>query len=69
MQATISAADDSGGRLLLDDGRELPFRAVALAASGLRHVRVGQRVTLSLDDAGSVDHLWIVGIGAGRPIR
>jgi cold shock CspA family protein len=48
MQGTVSAYDAStrGGRVLLDDGVEVPFAADALAGSGLRLLRTGQRVRL-----------------------
>ncbi|NUR10000.1 MAG: hypothetical protein HOQ22_13290 [Nocardioidaceae bacterium] len=48
MQATVSAFDDEthDGRVLLDDGVELPFEASALHGSRLRFLRPGQRVRL-----------------------
>jgi 2-phospho-L-lactate guanylyltransferase len=48
MQATVSSFDPttSAGAVLLDDGVELPFSAEALAGSGLRLLRPGQRVRL-----------------------
>lgn len=54
MQATISAYDASTrtGRLLLDDGVELSFPADALAGTGLRLLRPGQRVRVTVDGAG-----------------
>ena len=71
MQGTVFTFDDAtgGGSVLLDDGRELAFSAAVFAASGLRLVRVGQRVSLVLADDDTVTRLWIVGIGAGEPIR
>lgn len=56
MQATVSAYDptSSGGTLLLDDGVELGFTAEALAGSGLRLLRPGQRVRIEVvDEAGA----------------
>lgn len=52
MQATVSAYDPTtaGGRVLLDDGVELGFTAGALAGSGLRLLRPGQRVRLEVVD-------------------
>ena len=46
MQATVSAydPDTAAGRVLLDDGVELPFPASALDGTGLRLLRPGQRV-------------------------
>ena len=48
MQATVSFFDEStrSGRLLLDDGLELPFDAPALEDTGLLLLRAGQRVRL-----------------------
>ena len=49
MQATVSRFDDMtrAGAVLLDDGLELPFTADALAGTGLRLLRPGQRVRIS----------------------
>ncbi len=49
MQATVSAFDTEtrSGRVLLDDGVELPFAGEALAGTGLRLLRPGQRVRLT----------------------
>jgi 2-phospho-L-lactate guanylyltransferase len=49
MQATVSRFDDAtrAGAVLLDDGLELPFTADALAGTGLRLLRPGQRVRIS----------------------
>jgi cold shock CspA family protein len=65
MQATVSSFDPATGTgaVLLDDGVELPFTASALAGSGLRLLRPGQRVRLeaSGDDAAlRVERLQIV---------
>jgi len=48
VQGTVSAFDDEthDGRVLLDDGVELPYDADAFASGGLRLLRVGQRVRL-----------------------
>ena len=70
MQASIHTVDDSGGTALLDDGREITWDAAALAGSGLRHLRVGQRVSVEVDaDERRAARVWIVGIGAGETIR
>lgn len=70
MQASIHTTSDDGGTALLDDGREVPWSEAAFAASGLRHLRVGQRVSVELSpDESSVERLWIVGIGTGQTIR
>ena len=44
--------------------------AGAAVASGLRHLRVGQRVSVELDEAGRVaTRVWVVGIGPGEDIH
>ena len=55
MQATVSAfdADRRDGRVLLDDGVELPFPAEALAGTRLRMLRPGQRVRLETTGEGA----------------
>ena len=62
MQGTVSAFDATthDGRVLLDDGLELPFAAEALAGSRLRLLRPGQRVRL--ETTGSGTGLRIVGV-------
>ena len=69
MQASVHTFDETSGRgsVLLDDGRERPFEAAVFARSGLRHLRVGQRVSLTTDGE-SIARLWVVGIGDGEPI-
>ena len=42
------------GVLLLDDGTELPFPARAFDASGLRLLRLGQRLKVETDPDGGV---------------
>ncbi len=55
MQATVSAFDATtrSGRVLLDDGVEVAFGADAMAGTGLRLLRPGQRVRLTIDDEGA----------------
>lgn len=55
MQATVSRYDAStqGGAVLLDDGVELVFDARSLIGSGLRLLRPGQRVRISVTGSGS----------------
>lgn len=62
MQGTVSAFDTTtrDGRVLFDDGLELPFTADALAGSRLRLLRPGQRVRL--ETTGSGAGLRIVGV-------
>lgn len=64
MQATVARYDHQTrtGTLLLDDGTELPFPATAFAASGLRLLRLGQRLTVTCDGAGAVVGLRLPGV-------
>ncbi len=50
MQATVARYDETshGGAVLLDDGLELPFAAEALDGTGLRLLRPGQRVRVTI---------------------
>lgn len=70
MQATVHHFDPEtrSGSVLRDDGVELPFDAAAFELSGLRLLRVGQRLTVEVTDS-RVSGLHIVGVGGGRPIR
>lgn len=71
MQATVHTFDDAtgAGSVLLDDGREVPFSGVVFGASGLRHLRPGQRVSVTTDgDGGALSRLWVVGIGVDERI-
>lgn len=70
MQASVHTFDPEHhtGSVLLDDGRQVSFTAAAFEASGLRLVRLGQRLTVEV--AGEVVvSLGIVGIGPGQQIR
>jgi cold shock CspA family protein len=71
MQASVHTFDDDtgAGSVLLDDGREIPFSGEVFGRSALRHVRPGQRVSITLSDAGAdITKLWIVGIGDDQTI-
>lgn len=70
MQATVHRFDPrtGAGSVLRDDGLELPFTPAAFDDSGLRHLRVGQRLTVQVVDDVVVT-LRIVGIGHDQPIR
>lgn len=61
MQATVRTFDPASrsGDVLCDDGSVLSFGADAFDASGLRLLRLGQRVRLRLDDHGAVTFLTI----------
>lgn len=54
MQASTHRWDPAtgDGAVVADDGAVYPFDAAAFAASGLRHLRVGQRLTVTLDAPG-----------------
>ncbi|HYN65727.1 MAG TPA: 2-phospho-L-lactate guanylyltransferase [Ornithinibacter sp.] len=71
VQATIHRIEpDGSGAALLDDGREVTVPAGAAVASGLRHLRVGQRVSVELDETGrAATRVWVVGIGPGEDIH
>ncbi len=70
MQASVHRFDEvSGdGSVLLDDGQERAFDAPTFQASGLRYLRVGQRLSIELTED-AVSRLWITGIGDGQPIH
>jgi cold shock CspA family protein len=70
MQASVHRYDDElgSGSVLLDDGREIPFDTAVMDASGLRLLRPGQRVSITMNDM-ALTRLWIVGIGDSEPIR
>lgn len=61
MQGTVSEFDPQArtGALLLDDGRRVEFDAAAFDASGLRLLRLGQRVQLDHDRAGRLIRLTL----------
>lgn len=76
MQASVHSfdLDRRCGQVLLDTGRLVPFDAEVFDGSGLRHLRLGQRVTIDVqgdpEDADArLTRLWIVGIGPGEVIR
>lgn len=56
MQGTVATYDAAtrSGVLLLDDGTELAFPASAFDASGLRLLRLGQRLRAETDETGAV---------------
>lgn len=64
MQGTIATFDPDShhGTMLLDDGTELGFGADAFGRSGLRQLRLGQRVSIEIDDGGAVLRVSIPGI-------
>jgi 2-phospho-L-lactate guanylyltransferase len=56
MQGTVATYDPQtrSGTLLLDDGTEVAFPAPAFDASGLRFLRVGQRVRVGHAPSGEI---------------
>ena len=61
MQATVRSFDPHTrtGDVLLDDGSVMEFPARAFDASGLRLLRLGQRVRLELEADGTVSFVTI----------
>jgi 2-phospho-L-lactate guanylyltransferase len=61
VQGTVATYDPEtrSGTLLLDDGTELAYPAEAFAASGLRLLRLGQRVRIDRDDSGQVTRVTL----------
>ncbi len=59
VQGTVATFDPQtrGGTVLLDDGTELTFDEAAFATSGLRLLRLGQRLRLTCDAGGRVTAL------------
>jgi len=64
MQGTIATFDPQtrSGTLLLDDGSERSFPAAAFDASGLRLLRLGQRVSISAGPEGDITKVELPGI-------
>ena len=64
MQGTVATFDPQShaGTLLLDDGTEMPFPAEAFRRSGLRQLRLGQRVRVEADATGTVTRVSVPGI-------
>ncbi|GIE93709.1 cold-shock protein [Paractinoplanes rishiriensis] len=65
MQGTIATFDPGSrsGTLLLDDGTELAFDGPAFDRSGLRLLRLGQRVAVETGTGGAITRIAIPGIG------
>jgi 2-phospho-L-lactate guanylyltransferase len=61
MQGTVASYDAAtrSGTLLLDDGTEIAFPATAFEASGLRLLRVGQRLRIEHDESGQVTRVTL----------
>lgn len=76
MQATVHDFDPAtrAGSIILDTGKVVPFTPPVFEQSSLRHLRLGQRLSVEVDgdpESGraTVTRLWIVGIGPGEQIR
>lgn len=61
MQGTVSEFDETtrDGALLLDDGTRVEFDRAAFDASGLRLLRLGQRVHLDHDGTGRLVRITV----------
>ncbi|MFB9234247.1 cold-shock protein [Plantactinospora siamensis] len=61
MQGTVATFDPAtrSGTLLLDDGTRLDFPAAAFDASGLRLLRLGQRVRVEQSPDGRIDRVTL----------
>lgn len=61
MQGTVATYDAQtrSGTLLLDDGTEIAFPAAAFDASGLRLLRLGQRVRVEQDGSGAIQRITL----------
>jgi cold shock CspA family protein len=64
MQGTVATYDPEthAGTLLLDDGTVVAYGAAAFFRSGLRLLRLGQRVTVETDAGGAVAGLRLPGV-------
>lgn len=76
MQGTVHTfdPDTTEGSVILDTGKVVPFGADVFTASTLRHLRVGQRLSLEVSgdpeaEGTHLTRLWLVGIGADEQIR
>jgi 2-phospho-L-lactate guanylyltransferase len=61
MQGTVATFDEQtgAGTVLLDDGTEVAFPTEAFAVSGLRLLRLGQRVRLDRDASGQISRVTL----------
>ncbi|MEV4630158.1 cold-shock protein [Micromonospora sp. NPDC049523] len=64
MQGTVATYDPQtrSGTLLLDDGTEVAFPAAAFDASGLRLLRLGQRLKIEHGSSGEVSRITLPGL-------
>jgi cold shock CspA family protein len=70
MQASVHTIDEEtgAGTVVFDDGHRGTFTAEVFGGSGLRHLRVGQRVSIEADGE-AITRVWVVGIGDGEAIH
>jgi hypothetical protein len=61
VQATVRSFDSAtrSGDVLLDDGSVRTFDAAAFDPSGLRLLRIGQRVRLAVDTDGAIEFITL----------
>jgi 2-phospho-L-lactate/phosphoenolpyruvate guanylyltransferase len=61
MQGTVATFDSDrrSGTLLLDDGSEVGFDAAAFDASGLRLLRLGQRLRIEYGPSGEISRVTL----------
>jgi len=66
VQASVHRFDPAtgAGTVVTDDGLVLPFAPEAFAASRLRHLRTGQRLTVQIEGEGP--DAAVVGLALGR---
>jgi hypothetical protein len=76
VQATVNRFDSAtgSGSVVIDSGLVIPFDAEAFATGGLRLLRPGQRLGITVSDEGPttvVTSLWLesVGLAPSRPYR
>jgi 2-phospho-L-lactate guanylyltransferase len=65
MQGTVATYDarTRSGTLLLDDGTRIEFPATAFDASGLRTLRIGQRLRIEHDESGRIARVTLPTFG------
>lgn len=76
MQATVHTFDPatSVGSVILDTGKVVPFEPAVFEQSTLRHLRVGQRLSIEVtgdpeSGQAALSRLWLVGIGPDEQIH
>jgi len=66
MQATVHRFDPAtgSGAVVTDDGLVLPFATAAFATTRLRHLRVGQRLTVTVTGDGADRSVTAMSLGS-----